>query len=69
MDDSVRLARKAAVALIAGASIVVGLILIWYFVRPGFIGQVTTAHMLVLLGLFLMPVVTLAARELERRAV
>lgn len=67
MDGSVRAARKAAVALIATASVFVGLLLIWYFVRPGVIAQVTTPHMLVVLGLFLMPVVTLAAWEMERR--
>ena len=54
---------------VAFASTGFGLLMIWILVRPGVIARVATVEMMVVLGLFLLPVATLAAWFMDHRAI
>ncbi len=64
----VRRARKLAVGCVAAGTFVAGIVLAWYLFRPGVLASVGTAQLLLLIGLFTLPFVALAAWEFERRA-
>ena len=61
--------RRAAVMVIAVFSLVCAAGLVWLAVRPETIGALSTAHLAGMVALFLLPAATLAAWELDRRAV
>jgi hypothetical protein len=63
-----RRARKLAVGCVAAGTFVAGIVLAWYLFRPGVLASVGTAQLLLLIGLFTLPFVALAAWEFERRA-
>jgi len=69
MEAAVRTARRAAMIAVACGSGGFGLLMIWILVRPGVIARVATVEMLVVLGLFLLPVATLAAWFMDHRAI
>ncbi len=69
MEGVVRTARRAAMFFVAFASTGFGLLMIWILVRPGVIARVATVEMMVVLGLFLLPVATLAAWFMDHRAI
>ena len=64
----VRRARKLAVGCVAAGTFVAGIVLAWYLFRPGVLASVGTAQLFLLIGLFTLPFVALAAWEFERRA-
>lgn len=64
----VRRARKLAVGCVAAGTFVAGIVLAWYLFRPGVLASVGTAQLFLLVGLFTLPFVALAAWEFERRA-
>lgn len=63
-----RRARKLAVGCVAAGTFVAGIVLAWYLFRPGVLASVGTAQLFLLIGLFTLPFVALAAWEFERRA-
>jgi hypothetical protein len=67
MRRSICSLRKAAVIFIAVVSVVFAIFLVWHLV-PGRIGQVATGGLLAVLALIVLPALTAAAWELERRA-
>lgn len=68
MSTSARTLRRVSILFVAIASAACGLFLVFRFVTVDQIGSVSTAHLLGLLGLFVLPVFTLGALELDRRA-
>lgn len=62
-------ARKIALALVAVASVAGAAALIWMFVTRDSVPTLSTMQLLAMLALFLLPGVTYAAWELDRRAV
>lgn len=66
MEEAVSTARRTGVVIVALVSLAAGLALIWLLVDPRVIGRVTTAHMLIMLGLFLLPAATFCAWHYER---
>lgn len=66
MDDAVHTARRAGVVLVALASLAAGLALVWFLVDPRVIARVSTGHLVVMLGLFLLPAATFGAWHYER---
>lgn len=69
MEGFVRSARRAAMLAMAFGSGGFGVLMIWIMVRPGVISRVATFEMLGVLGLFMLPVLTLAAWYVDHRAV
>lgn len=63
-----RRARRLAVGCVAAGTFVAGIVLAWYLFRPGVLASVGTAQLFLLIGLFTLPFVALAAWEFERRA-
>ncbi len=63
-----RRARKLAVGCVAAGTFVAGIVLAWYLFRPGVLASVGTAQLFLLIGLFTLPFVALAAWEFEHRA-
>jgi len=53
---------------VAAGTFVAGIVLAWYLFRPGVLASVGTAQLFLLIGLFTLPFVALAAWEFERRA-
>ena len=68
MTERVRTIRRAALVVVASASVVFSLAVVWLVITPAAIEQVTTWHLLGLFGLLMLPGVTLGAIELDRRA-
>lgn len=60
--------RKLAVGCVAAGTVVTGIVLAWPLFRPGVLASVGTAQLVLLIGLFTLPLVALAAWEFERRA-
>ena len=60
--------RRAAILVIAAFSVVSAVTLVWLSVTRETIGQLSNAHLLGMLALFLLPGATFAAWELDRRA-
>jgi len=69
MEGVVRSVRRAAMLVMAFGSAGFGVLMIWILVRPGVIAGVATVEMMVVLGLFLLPAVTLAAWFMDHRAI
>lgn len=63
-----RRARKLAVGCVAAGTFVAGIVLAWYLFRPGVLASVGTAQLVLLVGLFTLPLIAMAAWEFERRA-
>lgn len=61
--------RRGAVIIVAAASVVGAMILIWNLVSREHIERLSTLQLLAMLALFLLPGATYAAWELDRRAV
>ena len=68
MRQSVMKLRRAAVAVVAALSVVMALFLVWYLVTPSRIGAAPLTGLLGVLALMVLPGATLAAWELDRRA-
>jgi hypothetical protein len=60
--------RRAAVAAVAAISVAMALFLVWYLVTPARIGAAPLTGLLGVLALMVLPGATLAAWELDRRA-
>lgn len=65
MDSIYRSSRRGVLVTIAICSMLGGLVLVWHLLRPGVINVVPTAQLLILLGLFVLPVVTIGAWALD----
>ena len=63
-----RRARKLAVGCVAAGTFGAGIVLAWYLFRPGVLASVTTPQLLLIVGLFALPLLALATWEFERRA-
>jgi hypothetical protein len=66
--ESVLKLRRAAVAAVAALSVAMALFLVWYLVTPARIGAAPLTGLLGVLALMILPGATLAAWELDRRA-
>lgn len=66
MDRISGAARRAALLAVALGSVGVCGVLTWYAISPGVIGRLGTGHLMVLLGLFLLPPFTFLAWRWER---
>jgi hypothetical protein len=53
---------------VAAGTFVAGIVLAWYLFRPGVLASVGTAQLVLLVGLFTLPLIAMAAWEFERRA-
>lgn len=69
MDSFYRSSRRGILVTIAMCSMLGGLVLVWHLLRPGVINVVPTAQLLILLGLFVLPVVTVGAWALDLKHV
>ncbi len=54
--------------LASGASVALGLALVWWFVTPQSLSRTGTGELVAVLGLFVLPVITMATWLLERRS-
>jgi hypothetical protein len=67
MRQSFPALRRAAVVAVAIFSVVGALALVWLLGRRELIGSLTNVHLAGMVALFLLPPVTMAAWELDRR--
>lgn len=67
MSAPTRALRRASIIFVALGSAASAVFLIWRFVSVEQIGAVPTVHLLGVLGLFVLPLATLAGLELDRR--
>lgn len=68
MSTSARTLRRVSILFVAAVSVICGLFLVFRFVTVDQIAGLSTAHLLGLLGLFVLPALTLGALELDRQA-
>ncbi len=69
MDSIYRSSRRGVLITIAMFSMLGGLVLVWHLLRPGVINVVPTPQLLILLGLFVLPVLTIGAWALDLKHV
>lgn len=69
MSAPTRVLRRASIIFVALGSAACAVFLIWRFVSVEQIGAVPTAHLVGVLGLFVLPAATLAGLEIDRRMV
>lgn len=67
MRQSFPALRRAAVVAVAVFSVVGALVLVWLLGRRELIGSLSNVHLAGMVALFLLPPVTMAAWELDRR--
>lgn len=65
MDSFYRTSRRGTLVTIAICSMLGGLVLIWHLLRPGVINLIPTTQLLILLGLFVLPAITVGAWALD----
>ena len=66
MEEIKRMSRRTAIALVATASIIAGLLGIFYFATPQMIPRLGTWGMLGVLSMFALPLVVVAAWRWDR---
>lgn len=68
MDGLARSARRAALVSVAAASVLFACVLVWNLMPGGTMGNVATWTLAAVLALVLLPVASLVAWEVDRRA-
>lgn len=66
MEEIRRMSRASAIALVGTASIIAGLLGIWYFATPEMIPRLGTWALLGVLAMFALPLVVVAAWKWDR---
>ncbi|MBX3358684.1 MAG: hypothetical protein KF745_09670 [Phycisphaeraceae bacterium] len=67
MRDLGRRLRRTGIVLATAASVALGLALVWWFVTPQSLSRMATGELVAVLGLFVLPVITVVTWLLERR--
>ncbi len=68
MDGLARSARRAALVSVAAASVLFACVLVWHLMPGGSMGHVATWTLAAVLALVLLPIASLVAWEVDRRA-
>lgn len=59
--------RRSALVLAGLSSILAGVVLVWFVFRPGVLSSTPTLHLLALLGMLILPGLSIAGWAMDRR--